>query len=76
MTKNTVFVVMGEGDNNGTLPEHTMRVFASRDQAHEYAQELYDEFFSRIVILERNVRDRRVADRRKTERNVTFYGTP
>jgi hypothetical protein len=72
----TVFVVMGEGDNNGTLPEHTMRVFASRDEAHEYAQELYDVFFSRIVILERNVRDRRVADRRKTERTVTFYGTP
>lgn len=76
MTKNTVFVVMGEGDNNGTLPEFTVRVFASRDEAHEYAQELYDEFFRRVVILERNVRDRRVADRRKTERNVTFHGTP
>ena len=70
--KQTVFVVMGEGDNNGTLPEYTLRVFASRDEAHEYAQKLRDEFFSRIVILARPVLDRRVATRRKTERNVTI----
>lgn len=68
MTKNTksnwVYVVMGEGDNNGTLPEYTLRVFASRDQAFAYAQELRDDFFGIVNIMERELIDRRVGERR------------
>ena len=55
MTKNTVFVVMGEGDNNGTLPEHTLRVFTSRIHATKYAKELHDDFFPTVTIMEREV---------------------
>lgn len=55
MTKNTVFVVMGEGDNNGTLPEHTLRVFHSPNDADKYANELRDDFFSMVSIMERVV---------------------
>jgi hypothetical protein len=51
----TVFVVMGEGDNGGTLPESTLRVFASRKHADKYAKELYDDFFPNVSIMERKV---------------------
>ena len=68
---NKVFVVMGWSDDDGTSA-HTVRVFASRDQAFVYAQKLQDEFFSDIAIVERTVEDRRVEDRRKDKGNITF----
>lgn len=68
---NKVFVVMGWSDDDGTSA-HTVRVFASRDHAFTCAQELQDEFFSEITILERDVEDRRAKDRRKTTGNITF----
>ena len=56
MTKtNMIFVVMGEGDNNGTLPEHTLRVFLSPNDADKYANQLRDSFFSCVSIMEREV---------------------
>lgn len=53
--KQMVFVVMGEGDNNGTLPEFTVRVFHSPNDADKYANELRDDFFSSVTIMEREV---------------------
>lgn len=80
MTKNTkknmVFVVMGSGDNGGTLPELTVRVFTSRDHAFTYARELHDQFFAQVSILERELEERRGRDRRNPEGNVTFYRAP
>ena len=52
---NTVFVVMGEGDNTGTLPEYTVRAFTSRKHADKYAKQLRDSFFSCVSIMEREV---------------------
>jgi len=46
----TVFVVMGKGDNNGTLPEHTLRVFTSPNDADKYANELEENFFPYVTI--------------------------
>ena len=54
-TKNMIYVVMGSGDNNGTLPEYTVRTFTTRNRAHAYAQELSDAFFGYITILEREL---------------------
>jgi hypothetical protein len=51
----TVFVVMGEGDNGGTLPEHTLRVFLSPTDADKYVKQLRDSFFSCVSIMEREV---------------------
>ena len=51
----TVFVVMGSGDNNGTLPEYTLRVFAERKDAVKYKKELQNQFFCRVTITERQV---------------------
>jgi hypothetical protein len=51
----TVFVVMGEGDNNGTLPEHTLRVFHRSYDADKYVKQLRDSFFSCVSIMEREV---------------------
>ena len=64
---NKVFVVMGWSDD-----DNTVRVFASRDQAFAYAQQLQDDFFSDISIVERTVEDRRVEERRKDKGNITF----
>lgn len=68
---NKVFVVMGWSDDDGSSA-HTVRVFASRDHAFTYAQELQDEFFSEIAIVERQVEDRRVKTRRKNPGDITF----
>ena len=56
MTKtNMIFVVMGEGDNNGTLPEYTVRAFLSPNDADKYANQLRDSYFSSVSIMEREV---------------------
>jgi hypothetical protein len=52
---NTVFVVMGSGDNNGTLPEYTVRVFTSSNDADKYANLLEEAFFRNVVIVEKEV---------------------
>ncbi len=52
---NTVFVVMGSGDNAGTLPEFTVRVFTSLDDANTYANKLDNAFFSKITIIQQTV---------------------
>jgi len=41
---------MGKGDNNGTLPEHTLRVFTSPNDADKYANELEENFFPYVTI--------------------------
>ena len=51
----TVFVVMGKGDNNGTLPEHTLRVFTSQYDAEKYVDQLTDSFFPYVTITVREV---------------------
>ena len=51
----TVFVVMGSGDKNGTLPEYTLRVFAEREDAVQYKKELRNQAFSYVTITERQV---------------------
>lgn len=56
MTKtNTVYVVMGSGDNGGTLPEDTIRVFDTFAGAAVYAKELRDEFYSFVSIVDREL---------------------
>ena len=49
---NTVFVVMGSGDNAGTTVQYTARVYTTFDEADKYRQALKNAFFSRVTMLE------------------------
>jgi hypothetical protein len=52
---NTVFVVMGSGDNAGTTVQYSTRVYTSFDEADKYRQALKNAYFSQVSMLEIDV---------------------